>query len=155
MLCERIEDDLMAQKMQVTDLRHTLWRGFSRQQSDKHVDRYTTSGKRLQREEGIDHFFEDAHFINSLLHDEIKKLLQSFGDGCHFEPGPIKTPARALEKVVRRYFHLFLYLNTYMYVSQHLQKYISMFIPISKSKSISISFGKSPRPTDEILFKVL
>jgi len=149
----------MAQKMQVTDLRHTLWRGFSRQQSDKHVDRYTTSGKRLQGEEGIDHLFEDAHFINSLLHDEIKKRLQSFGDGCHFEPGPIKTPARALEKVVRRYFLLFLYLNIYMYisthVSQHLQKYISIFIPISKSKSISISFYKSPRPTDEILFKVM
>jgi len=102
MLCERIKDDLMAQRMQATAARQTMWRRFNGMHNHETVDRYTKGGKRLQREETIDLLFQQAQFINSLFHDELKKLLRSFGDGCHFEPGPIKTPQRALEKVVRR-----------------------------------------------------
>jgi len=100
MLCEKIEDDLMAQRMQATEVQQTIWRQFSHEP----VDQYTKGGKRLQREETIDRLFQHAQLINSLFHDELKKLLHSFGDECHFEPGPIKTPPRALEKVVRTSF---------------------------------------------------
>jgi len=102
MLCERIEDDLMAQRMQATAAQERIWRPFNRTHNHEPVDRYTKDGKRLQREEKIDLLFQQAQLINSLFHDELKKLLHSFGDGSRFEPGPIKTPARALEKVVRR-----------------------------------------------------
>jgi len=123
MLCERIEDDLMAQRMQVTAARQTMRRHSNRTHNNEPVDRYTKSGKRLQREEKIDLWFQHAQFINSLFHDELKKLLYSFGGGCHFEPGPIKTPLRALEKVVRRSFDALLdvyiricYVYVYVYV---------------------------------------
>jgi len=43
-------------------------------------------------------------YMCSLFHAEIQGLLVSFGDVCLFNPGPIKTPARAIEKVVRRYY---------------------------------------------------
>jgi len=87
MLCERIEDDLMAQRMQAAEAQQAIWRRFNWVHSHKPVDRYTKSGKRLQREETIDLLFQHAQFINSLFHDELKKLLCSFGDGCRFE-GP-------------------------------------------------------------------
>ena len=106
MFCERIEDDLMVQRIQATGARQITWHQINRVHSHEPVDRYTKSGKRLQREGKIDILFQHAQFINSLFHDELKELLYSFGDGCNFEPGPIKTPARALEKVVRRFWIL-------------------------------------------------
>jgi len=108
MLCERIEEDLMAQRMHATQVRQKVWRRFNRVHTHKPVDRYTRSGKRLKREENIDLLFQQSQLINSLFDDELKKMLHSFGDGCRFEAGPIKTPLRALEKVVRRSFHIFL-----------------------------------------------
>jgi len=124
MLCERIEDDLMAQRMQTTAAQQTVWRRFNRMHNHEPVDRYTKSGKRLQREEKIDLLFQHAQLINGLFHDELKNLLRSFGDGCSFEPGPIKTPQRALEKVVRRSFDTFLHICIHIcYVYVHVYVY--------------------------------
>ena len=127
MLCERIEDDLMAQRLQATAARRTIWRRFNRVDNHELSDRYTKGGKHLQREEKIDLLFQHAQLINSLFHDELKKLLNSFGDGCHFEPGPIKTPQRALEKIVRRsvdtLIHMCIHI-CYVYVRVYVYAYV-------------------------------
>jgi len=104
MLCEKIEDDLTVERMRTRGPQLTIWRWFNRHRIHEVVDEYTQSGKRLQREDSINVLFQQAQLLNSLFHAEIQALLQSFGDVCHFEPGPIKTPARAIEKVVRRYY---------------------------------------------------
>jgi len=122
MLCERIEDDLMAQRMQATAARQTIRRRSNKMHNHEPVDRYTKGGMRFQQEEKIDPLFQHAQFITSLFHDELKKLLYSFGDGCHFEPVPTKTPPRALEKVVHRSFDALLdiYIRIcYVYVYEY------------------------------------
>ena len=65
--------------------------------------RYSVGGKQLQHTTSIDELFSDAQLLNNPFHTEIKSLLQPYGDACEFIPGPIKTPSRAIEKVVRRY----------------------------------------------------
>ena len=116
--------------MQATAARQTIRRRSNKMHNHEPVDRYTKGGMRFQQEEKIDPLFQHAQFITSLFHDELKKLLYSFGDGCHFEPGPIKTPPRALEKVVRRSFDALLdvyiricYVYVYVYVYVYSRAY--------------------------------
>lgn len=92
MLCGRIEDDLMARRIM-----------FRRQESNAVDNLYTKRGKRLQRAENINDLFEEAQLLNQPFHDVIESLMFSlFGDSGEFVRGPIKTPARGIEKVVRR-----------------------------------------------------
>ena len=137
-ICEKMMDDLAVQKSQDESYAraHALqqcWRQvpcLTRTQSmianaeveEEPVVQYShddhnriSLGKRLQHSTSIDDLFRDAQLLNNEFHTEIKSLLQSYGDACEFIPGPIKTPSRAIEKVVRRYcvsaLHFLLFLH--------------------------------------------
>jgi len=90
-LCDEIIDNLALQRSQ------------DREGAEAQMVRYSTGGKRLQHTTSIEKLFMDAQLLNNEFHTEIKSLVQSYGDACEFIPGPIKTPSRAIEKVVRRY----------------------------------------------------
>jgi hypothetical protein len=115
-LCDKILDDLADQRSQdkAYARAHGQHQGWCKvpcltRSSDGEagaeelVVRYCTGGKRLQHIKFIDELFRDAQQLNNLFHTEIKSLLQQYGDACEFIPGPIKTPSRAIEKLVRRY----------------------------------------------------
>ena len=66
---------------------------------------FTKDGKRLQRENNLDELFKDAQALNKPVHEQIKSIMSRCGTRSKFdfEPGPIKRPQRAIEKIVRRY----------------------------------------------------
>jgi hypothetical protein len=115
-LCDKILDDLADQRSQDKAYarahgQHQWWckvpcltrSSDGEAGAEELVVRYCTGGKRLQHIKFIDELFRDAQQLNNLFHTEIKSLLQQYGDACEFIPGPIKTPSRAIEKLVRRY----------------------------------------------------
>jgi len=115
-LCDKILDDLAEQRSQDEAYarvhgQHQWWckvpcltrSSDGEAGAEELVVRYCTGGKRLQHTTRIDKLFRDAQLLNNLFHTQIKSILQQYGDACEFVPGPIKTPSRAIEKVVRRY----------------------------------------------------
>jgi hypothetical protein len=152
-LCDKIMDELAVQRSQDTAYARTYgpqqcWRkvlclmirclkcGLPPQSNDVEAGaeevgvRYSVGGKQLQHTTSIDELFSDAQLLNNPFHTEIKSLLQPYGDACEFIPGPIKTPSRAIEKVVRRYcvtnsFVLSPVIHFFAFVGSHITELIS------------------------------